>query len=713
MNDDLSRVFNPQSIAIVGVSNDPRKLSSIFFTNLIDDGFKGKIYPVNPKYTELYGYKCYAKVSDIPDAVDQVAVLIPSDFVLDVVKDCAAKRVNNIIIISAGFGETSPEGKQLEKDIVRIANEAGIRVLGPNIIGVVNTHIKMNSSWMQLFPKEGNIAFLSQSGAFCTAILDTSLKRNLGFYNFCSVGNKADIDELDLISHWYKDSEASIIGAYLEEISHGYELMKFLNTSDKIKPVILLKPGKSQEAVKAIASHTGSLAGASETITAAINQCNIISADSSNELIDNLMTFSWSNNVKGNRVAVITNAGGPGIMATDAVIENRLEIAKLTEETIAELKKVLPEASNTHNPIDVLGDASADRYQHAADIVLKDPNVDVVLFILTPQYITEIEDTAKTIIRTKRFSEKPLFAVFLGQKYVDIGIERLCDAHVPAFNSIDSAARSIADLYVYSKFLAEKNLDTNKSLYSEFESNLFKGSFKDELESKLVENEVVRLSDDLTERISKEAGFDLPKQRLCLNIDDAKVFAEGIYPIVIKIPNEYLAHKTEEKAIVVNISTPQELEAAFNELTATLYRLNLSGKPLLIQEMIRSEQELFIGANRDGSMNVYSSGKTGFGHLLVYGQGGIYTEIYKDLAHTLIPATREQIIKDFNTTKLSKIVSGARGKAPLPIEKIIDSIQATQKLLNLYPQIISLDINPLLITTDRVVAVDIKVYVKA
>ncbi len=303
--------------------------------------------------------------------------------------------------------------------------------------------------------------------------------------------------------------------------------------------------------------------------------------------------------------------------------------------------------------------------------------------------------------------------MFLGQKYVDIGLERLCDAHVPAFNSIDSAAKSIADLYIYSKFLNERNLESNKNLYDFFEKSLFKGQYKDELESKLIENEVVRLPDDLSEKLATEAGFVLPKQKLCQTIEEARAFASLCYPVVVKIPNEFLAHKTEEKAIVVNVSNDQELTLAYTDLNNTLGRLLLNGKPLMVQEMISFEQELFIGANRDGSQNVYLTGQTGFGHLLVYGQGGIYTEIYKDLAHTLIPASREQIVKDFEKTKLAKIINGARGKAPLPLDKVIDSINATQKLLNLYPQIVSLDINPLLISQDKVVAVDIKIYVKA
>jgi len=712
MNSDLTTLFYPNSIAVVGVSSDPRKLSSIFFTNLIDAGYKGGLYPVNPKYDNLFGYQCYKSVSSIPNEVDQVAILIPSQFVLDVVKDCAAKGVKSIMIISAGFGESGPEGEALEQEVVKVAKEAGIRILGPNIIGVVNTAFKLNSSWMQLFPKEGNISFLSQSGAFCTAILDISLRRNLGFYNFCSVGNKADINELDLINHWYKDEKAKVIGAYLEEIAHGYDLHKYLSITDPIKPIILLKPGRSEEAVKAIASHTGSLAGTSEIIDALVSQTNIVYTESSNELLDDLMSFSWSKQVKGNRVAVITNAGGPGIMATDAIVGNGLEMAQLSETTKEELKKILPAAASVHNPVDVLGDASADRYQQASDIVLKDENVDAVMFILTPQYITEIEDTAKTIIRLKRFSAKPLFAVFLGQKYVDIGIERLFDAHVPVFNEIEFAAKAISDLYGFHQMLNSRDLDTNSKIFNDFESLINKGIYNQEIEHHASKGDGVSVPDTLAFKMAKESGLDMPAQELCTNLDQAKLFAGAHFPVVVKIPNEFLAHKTEEKALKVNIKDEEELATAFSELQATLDKIGQSGKPLLVQEMIKAEQEFFIGSNRDGDSTVYNGGKSGFGHLIVYGQGGIYTEIFKDLTHTLVPASRTMFEAKLAKTKIDKILNGARGLEPLAKDKVIDALMAVQKLVALYPKIASLDINPLLVTQDRAVAVDIKIYLK-
>ena len=350
MTDNLNALFYPNTIAVVGVSEDPHKLGSIFFNNLLDGNFIGKVFPVNPKHQNLYGHTCYASVGSIPDTIDQVAILVPAQFVLDIIKDCATKGVKSVMIISAGFGEVGEEGKKIETEIVNVARAAGIRILGPNIIGVINTENNMNSSWMQLSPERGDIAFLSQSGAFCTGVLDMSLKKNLGFYNFCSIGNKSDINELDLVSYWLADDHVKVIGTYLEEINSGYQLMKLINTHQNKKPVLLFKPGKSDEAKQAIASHTGSMAGSTETILAAYAQSNLIEVTTATELLSDFMTFSWSKEAKGKRIAIITNAGGPGIMATDKIIENGLELAVLSEDTKSKLKGVLPSAANNHNP---------------------------------------------------------------------------------------------------------------------------------------------------------------------------------------------------------------------------------------------------------------------------------------------------------------------------------------------------------------------------
>lgn len=714
MANNIEFVFSPKSIAVVGVSEDAHKLASIFFNNLIDAGYEGKLYPVNPKYQELYGCKCYAKVSDIPEEVDQVAILIPAKFVLDVITDCSQKNVKAALIISAGFGEMGQAGKDLEKEIVAIANTTGMRILGPNIIGVINTFDNINSSWMQLFPEEGNVSFLSQSGAFCTAVLDRAINQKVGFCNFCSIGNKADIDELDLINEWYHNDHVKVIGAYLEEINNGFNLLRYLNTSEIIKPIVLFKPGKTNAAVKAISSHTGSMAGSVETISAAIKQSPLIEVNSMSEMMSNFMVFSRSNIPSGNKIAIITNAGGPGIMATDAIVQNGLELATLSEGTKTALKSVLPEAASVNNPVDILGDALADRYLAATNIVLEDPSVDMIMFIVTPQFITQIEDTAKMIIRLKKSHSKPVFTVFLGEKYVSIGIERMHDAYVPVFDEITTAVSSIADIVDYGKYLANRNLDFEKSKYQIVADTKWKGMYTEQVNALLKENELISVPDDLIAKMAEEVGFDSPKQLLANSLEEATSFAASCYPVVIKAPNELLAHKTDFKAVFVNLANAEELSTAYTELVATVTKATGNNQPqILIQEMIKSQEEIFIGANRDGGMNVYDGNSQGFGHLLITGKGGIYTEVYKDIAHVLVPASQQQIKDTFSTTNISKIINGVRGQNPLAYEKIISAIESVQKLVLLYPQISSMDINPILVNAERAVAVDIKLFIQA
>ena len=710
MNENIKALFYPESIAVVGVSIDSHKLSSIFYNNLLDGGFKGKVFPINPKHSSIYGVTCFPKVSDVPEQVDQVAIIIPSEFVLEVVKDCAVKGVKAVLIISAGFGELGPEGKKLEQEIAKIGKENHMSILGPNIIGVINTSNSMNSSWMQLTPEYGDIAFLSQSGAFCTGILDMALKKNLGFYNFCSIGNKIDVNELDLIEYWLNDSNVKVIGAYLEEINSGFQLMKLLATHPSKKPVLLLSPGRSQEAKKAIASHTGSMAGSNEIIKACFDQSNLVEVNSTSEIISDFMIFSWSKVPKGNKVAIITNAGGPGVMATDDLINNGLQLATFSDETKSKLKEILPPAASIQNPVDLLGDALAERYLGATEIVLADPGVDCILYVVTPQYITQIEDTAKMIIRTKKISDKPIFAVFLGDKYISIALERMYDAHVPVFNEIYLAIKAIEDLIKYS--IKMQNLDVSN--YQLIEQYLKKGSNIEEINTYIgSQTQMDALPDELTVKLASEVGLDLPRQLLTNNIDEAVQFSKDIYPVVIKASNKDIAHKSDFKALYTNLNNEQELKDNYQVLLETIK--NKSGIPdpkILVQEQINTKEEIFIGANRDGNAECYDSRDSrGFGHLLITGKGGIYTETYKDLVHVLVPATRQELETSFLKTNVSKIIQGIRGQDALAMVKIIDTLEQIEKLILLYPQIIYIDINPLAVTIDRAVCVDIKIFV--
>jgi len=714
----LSFLFNPKSIAIVGVSEDPAKLGSVILSNLTEAKYRGEIYPVNPKYKELFGFKTYAKVSDIKEDVDCVVIVIPAGLVPEVLEDCGKKKVKAAIVISAGFKEVGPVGEELEKRLSDIARKYNIRIMGPNCLGQIVPKYKVNLSFAASHPLEGDVAFLSQSGAFCTAILDMSLDKNLGFSHFVSFGNKIDLNENDLVEDWLEDDNVKVIGGYLEEVDAGLDLVEIYKEGNAKKPMIILKPGESKQAQAAMSSHTGSLAGSSEVFKTAMRQAGITIAKDVNQMFNLMMGFSWAKVPEGKRVAIITNAGGPGIIATDEIIKSGLEMAQISEESTAAMKAILPPNASLHNPIDVIGDALAERYKAPIDILMKDENVDIVLVVLTPQLVTQIEDTAKLIINSAKLANKPIYAVFLGGKYVNFGLQRLYDDRIPAFNDIDQAVDVISAMQKYGDF--KQAVRKGKNLFNDLiDEKLEQGKYRKEVmeayESSKSGTELA-LSEELTSKIAAEVGLDLP-QYLTLKaspstLGEFKDFGKKHYPVVLKTPADVIAHKTDKKAIYLNIKSDKELESAYTELVEMIQKdMKIKSPNLILQEQITGAKEILIGVKRDGGANVYTGRKGGFGHLMTFGTGGIYTEIYHDVGFALVPSSREEILDTLKTTKIYKIIDGARGLAKLNEKAMLDAIESIQKLVVYYPEISSIDLNPVLLNEKRAVCVDLKFFV--
>jgi acetyltransferase len=697
----INSFFDAKSVAVVGVSEDPGKLGSIVFNNMLDAGYKGKLYPINPKHEELYWHKCYANVSDIPEHVDLVVIVVPTKFVKDVIDDCGKKAVKAVIIITAGFKEIGGEGAKLEEEIMGIAKRYDMRIIGPNCLGIIVPDKGINASFAASTPKSGNVAFLSQSGAFCTAILDMAVPSNLGFSHFVSFGNKVDIDEIDILNGLMEDVQVDVLGMYLEESKYGQDLMKVVNESKKRKPVIVLKAGQSDEAKQAIVSHTGAVAGSAETFDTAMKQSGIIEAKSLRDLYNLMMGFSWIKSPKGKRIGIVTNAGGPGIVTTDLIVKNGLQMAKISDISGEKLKAVLPATASIHNPIDIIGDALADRYQVAIQTLGEDENVDIIMVVITPQLITQIEETSKIIINAMKVYKKPIIPVLLGDKYITPALSRFMDNKFAAFRDIKDAVDVITQMVKFSEY-------KNNQDYSLLNSR-GKGKHK-EVVGKYVGTGNA-LPDEVAALMAEEVGILLPNQMAVKTLDEAVEFAKDIYPIVIKASNKLIAHKTDFKAIYVNLKDESDLRASFTVLEQTIKeKTGLSEIEILVQEMVIADEQLFIGANRDGEDDVYSNHSKGFGHLMLFGQGGIYTEVYHDFAYAIVPASKAYLEEMLDKTNIVKILNGARGKDALPKDKFIDQIMAVQKLLVLYPEIKSMDINPLLINKDKVVSVDIKIF---
>ncbi len=703
MNKDLNTLFNPKSIAVVGASKDTSKIGNIIIQNLIDSQFKGKIYPVNPKYKNILGFDCYPSLADIKTKVDTVVIAIPAPFVKDVMIQAGIANISTAVIISAGFSEIGNDGIKLQEEVLTIAREYEISILGPNCLGIASNRSNMNATFASNMPLKGNISILSQSGAINTAILDMSLQRKLGFLDFISIGNKADITENDLIEYLIKDKDVKAIGAYLESFFDGYDLIKTVENNEK-KPIVILHSGETEMGALASSSHTGSIATGKDFIETALKQSGIIKVDSIESLFNTLLMFERTNieDLKNSKCAIVTNAGGPAIMITDMLDKNNIKLAKLDYKTQGRLLKVLPPASSVKNPVDLLGDANSQRYKDVISILENNNDVGIILTILTPQYMTDIKNTALVLSDLIKNSKKLIIPLFLGGKRISEGLEIFYERNQLAFQYSEDA---IVALKNYIDFFKQKPKPAMLTTKIPQNSN----SIKD-----FITNESTALNEELAKSIASELNIPLPKECLTNSSDIAVKFAKVTgFPLVAKATTQDVVHKTDDKMIYLNINSESDLTKSFNQLWNDIKKLGVNNDPkILVQEQIEGGVELFIGIKRDGDKDVYKVNGKGFGHLVIFGHGGIYTETYKDFSKKLVPFTRNEAKEMILETNISEVLKGARGGEVIELEPIIEIIMKLQNLVTLYPEIESLDINPLIVTRDQALCADVKIFVK-
>jgi acetyl coenzyme A synthetase (ADP forming)-like protein len=695
--DELDAIFSPRSVAVVGASTTPGKVGHDIFANILKGGYQGTLYPVNPSARSVASVRAYPTITDIPDDLDLAMLILPPPLAVRAVEEAIAKGVKGIVVVSAGFKEVGGEGAAIERQMVALCRDAGVRMIGPNCLGVINPlpAVSLNASFSARMPAAGNVSFISQSGALCTAVLDFAKDREFGFSKFISIGNKADVDEVDLLTYFHHDPDTEVILIYVEELQRGeafIQAAKEITGGDRPKPILVIKSGRTSEGALAAASHTGSLAGSEAVYDAIFNQSGIIRVQSIDELFDFAIAFAYKNENAlgktrrkvplGNRVAIVTNAGGPGIVATDMTVVSGLTLARFGEETIEALKSHLPATANVNNPVDVIGDAAQDRYENALASVIRDEGVDGALVILTPQSMTNAMGTAEAIVRIARRSHKPILCCFMGIFDVSAGVQYLQSHGIPVYRFPEHAAKAFGAIYRYAKWL-------NRQELAPFNFSHEKAAVAEILATALAAGKTY-LGELEGNQILKAYGFNVLPTQLAATADEAVKAADGMgYPVVMKIVSPQIIHKSDANGVRLNLQDASAVSGAFDGILqkARAYKPDAHIQGVLVQKMAPKGQEVILGASR------YPK----FGPLLMFGSGGVAVEVFKDVAFRLAPINRNSARLMIRSIKGFALLNGFRGLDKVDLVALEKMLVCLSDLVVDHPQIKELDINPVLV----------------
>lgn len=679
----LDKLFCPQVVAVVGVGREEGNVGHDIFDNIREAGFEGKCFAVNPKADVIHGEKVYPSIKDIPDPVDLAVIVVPAKLVPGVLEEAGQKGAEVAVIISAGFKETGIEGARLERQVLDVAKRYGIRVLGPNCLGAADTYCKINATFAKEMPYQGNIAMISQSGALLTAILDWAKAELVGFSKFVSMGNKADISEIDLLQALKDDANSRVICAYVEGINNGHEFTKVASEVSKIKPIIVIKSGVTDAGARAVSSHTGTLAGSEQAYNSSFKQAGVIRADSIQDLFDYAIGFAYQPLPQGRNVAILTNAGGPGIIATDACELFGVPLASFERHTIDALRVNLPPAAGIYNPVDVLGDAKSDRYRIAMENILQDDNVHALILILTPQATTEIDETARTIVEVSlKYPDKLMYTCFMGQADVASGIRILKENKIPNYQYPERAVGTFAAVTSYLNYLHEppksyKTFDVRKRTVEEILADARENQRRD-------------LPDIQASQVAKAYGIEIARSALAHDLGEAITIGRNLgFPLVMKIASPDILHKSDIGGIAVGINSLDELAEAYDRIMDNVSRFMPQARiwGISVQEMITGARETLIGVNRDPQ----------FGHLIVFGLGGIYVEVLKDVSFRVAPVSEQEAHKMITELRSYALLRGVRGQPPADTEAIVETILRISQLVTDFPDIIEMDINPFMV----------------
>ncbi|MDP2182591.1 MAG: acetate--CoA ligase family protein [Actinomycetota bacterium] len=678
----LDGFFEPRAVAVVGAAREPGKVGHFVLENLVSAGFQRPIYPVNPNATEILGLTCYGNVGELPGPCDLAVVVVPAAAVPGVIDECAAAHIDSVIVISAGFKESGPAGGALEREALARARSGGVRLLGPNCLGLIASGSKLNASFAQVMAPPGAISFMSQSGALGTAILDYAAGEGIGLANFVSLGNKADLTEVDLLRAWDADPATSVIVAYIESVTDG---RLFVETAGRVSartPVIAIKSGRSDAGARAVSSHTGSLAGSRVAYDAAFDKAGIIRAHDVQELFDLAAGFSRQPLPCGPGVALLTNAGGPAVLATDACEAAGLTLASLENETIDVLRGQLPPAAALYNPVDILGDATPERYRGALRALYRDSNVRAVIVILTPQAMTDPTSTARAIVEEAAVSGITTFASFMGRDSVEEAWGVLREGTVPSFPFPE---RAVATLAAMNRYVAFRSRPKSMSPPVRGDST--------RVQALLDETRAAGRSfatEQAAAEIADAYGLRVPAGGVARGLARVRELAARIgYPVVMKIASPDILHKSDVGGILTGIADEEELAQAYETIVgrARAYAPEAIIHGVHLQKQVAPGREVIVGVDRDPQ----------FGPILMFGLGGVYVEVLKDVTFRLCPVTPREARDMVAEIRAYGLLRGARGEKPADIDAVVEAILGVSALVMDFPEIVELDINPLIV----------------
>ncbi|MFZ5981026.1 MAG: acetate--CoA ligase family protein [Candidatus Zixiibacteriota bacterium] len=687
MRHELDYIFRPSSVAVIGASTRKSTIGRETLHNILTAEFNGKVFPVNPKAPVIHSIKAYSTILDVPDAVDLAIVIIPKNFVPEVARQCGQKGVKGLVVISSGFSEVGAEGKKLEEELLSIVHHYGMRMIGPNCFGIVNTdpEVCLNATFGKTFPKPGKIGFITQSGGMGEAIMSHAKEIGIGFSVVASIGNKADISSNDILEYFKDDDNTDVILMYLENFGNPRNFTMIAREVSRIKPIVAVKSGRTKLGAKAASSHTGALAGLDVGVEALFDQAGVMRVDTVEELFDLAAALSMQPIPKGNRVVVVSNAGGPGILATDALINNGLEMPSFDQPTVAKLKKFISAEASFSNPMDMVAGAGGKEFKLTLDIVKEDKRYDTIVPIFVPPVTIDELDVAQNIQTALADTDKTVLACFFGAGESTVGIDYLKAHGIPTYVFPEAVAKTLATMSKYQRWLSRprgkvKNFKVDTRKVEQIIAQTLKGKNGTIIGDKAIE-------------ILSAYGIPAAEYEYAREVKNAVAISKKIgYPVVMKINTPPVLHKTEVGGVMVDLRSDKEVREAFQELKRRVSPLKADQYfSVAIQQMVTGEVETVIGMTTDPS----------FGPLIMFGLGGIYVEVMKDVTFRINPVTDRGAKEMIQSLRSYPLLTGFRGAPPVHLPTVEETILRLSKLVKDFDCFTEIDINPFIVSADK------------